>query len=104
MYGCAHDDQVPLDAAGDYTLVISTAANRPANATMGCGAIWLPVGPAPQAVVILRNMLPAPDFANAIQNATQGSELQTMGPYYPVGRYFAHVSEFEGTGCNTPTW
>ena len=104
VYGCAHDDQVPLDAAGEYTVVISTAANRPANATMGCGAVWLPVGPAPQAVVILRNMLPAPDFANAIQNATQGTESQTMGPYYPMGRYFAHVSEFEHTGCNTPTW
>ena len=49
-------------------------------------------------------MLPAPDFANAIQNATQGTESQTMGPYYPMGRYFAHVSEFEHTGCNTPTW
>jgi hypothetical protein len=101
VYGCAHDDEVPLDAHGDYTLVVSTAANRPSNATIGCGVIWLPVGPAPQAVVILRNMLPAPDFANAIQRATQGTEPQTLGPYYPVGRYYGQRSAFEATGCNT---
>jgi hypothetical protein len=100
VYGCAHDDEVPLDAQGGYTLVISTAPNRPKNATTGCGVVWLPVGPAPQAVVILRNMLPAPDFANAIQNATQGTERQTMGPYYPAGRYYPTVSAFEETGCN----
>jgi hypothetical protein len=99
VYGCAHDDEVPLDAQGNYTLVISTAANRPRNATMGCGVVWLPTGPTPQAVVILRNMLPAPDFTNAIQNSKQGTELQTMGPYYPVGRYYT-VSAFEATGCN----
>jgi hypothetical protein len=99
VYGCAHDDEVPLDSQGNYRLVVSTAANRPTNATMGCGVIWLPVGPTPQAVVILRNMLPAPEFANAIQNATQGTELQTLGSYYPVGRYYS-VSAFEQTGCN----
>jgi hypothetical protein len=99
VYGCAHDDQVLLDADADYTLVISSAANRPTNATPACGVVWLPAGPTPQTVVILRNMLPAPDFANAIQNATQGTELQTMGPYYPVGQYYAHVSDFEQTGC-----
>jgi hypothetical protein len=99
VYGCTHDEEVPLDVQGDYTLVISTAANRPSNTTAACGVIWLPAGPTAQTVVILRNMLPAPEFANAIQNATQGTELQTMGPSYPNGRYYT-VSAFEQTGCN----
>jgi hypothetical protein len=94
VYACAHD------ARGDYTLVISTAANRPSNATAACGVVWLPAGPTPQTLLILRNMLPAPEFANAIQNAAQGTELQTMGAFYPVGQYYARVSDFEQTGCN----
>jgi hypothetical protein len=99
VYGCAHDDEVPLGARRTYRVVISTAANRPSNATAACGITWLPSGPTPQTVVILRNMLPAPSFANATQNARQGTEQQTMGPYYPVGRYYPTVSAFEQTGC-----
>src|SRR5205807_112488 len=57
VYGCAHDDQVPLGLHRTYRLVISSAANRPSNATVGCGVTWLPTGPTPQTVVILRNML-----------------------------------------------
>jgi hypothetical protein len=98
VYGCAHDDEVPL-AHHDYRLVISTAANRPKNASARCGVTWLPTGPTPQTVLILRNMLPARDFANAIQNARQGTEQQTMGAFYPVGRYYPTVAAFEKTGC-----
>jgi hypothetical protein len=100
VYGCAHDDEVPLASHRSYRFVISTAANRPRNANAGCGVTWLPTGPTPQAVVILRNMLPAAGFANAIQNATQGTEVQTLGPYYPLARYYPSVSAFEATGCH----
>jgi hypothetical protein len=98
VYGCAHDDEVPLHRR-QYRIVISTAANRPSNATASCGVTWLPAGPTPQTVVILRNMLPDPGFSGAIQNARQGTEQQTMGAYYPVGRYYPTVSAFEQTGC-----
>jgi hypothetical protein len=100
FYDCVRDDQVPLDSSGYYTIVISTAANRPANATAACGIAWLPAGPLPQTVLILRNMLPAPDFANAVQHTTPGTERQTMGDYYPLGRYYATVADFERTGCH----
>jgi hypothetical protein len=63
---------------------------------------WLPAGPTPHSIVILRNMLPAPDFANAIQRAKQGSERQTLGPYYPTGAYYQQVSDFERLGCHPP--
>jgi len=100
FYDCVRDDQVPLDSAGDYTIAISTAANRPANATAACGIAWLPAGPLPQTVLILRNMLPAPDFAGAVQRTTPGTERATMGDYYPIGRYYATVADFERTGCH----
>lgn len=99
-YACVRDDQVRLDRHGYYTLVISTAANRPHNATAACGYTWLPTGPSPQAILILRNMLPSPRFIHAIQSASPGHERQVLGAYYPVGRYFAQVSDFERLGCH----
>lgn len=99
FYGCKQDDQVPLDADGFYTFVVSTAAARPRNATEACGRAWLPAGPVPQSILILRNMLPAPAFAEAIQNAEPGAEAQTMGAYYPRGTYFATTADYEAKGC-----
>lgn len=101
-YDCANDDAVAVDASDRYTIAISNAANRPANATTACGVTWLPAGPLPQATVILRNMLPAPGFAEAIQNARQGSERKTLGSYYPVGTYYSQRSDFERLGCHPP--
>jgi hypothetical protein len=101
-YDCVNDDAVAVDANGYYTVAISTAANRPANATTACGVTWLPAGPTPQSIVILRNMLPAPDFGYAIQHAKQGTERQTLGPYYPAGTYYPQVGDFERLGCHPP--
>jgi hypothetical protein len=100
---CRNDDAIPSDSQGYYSVAISTAANRPSNATDACGVAWLPAGPTPQSVLILRNMLPAANFAQAIQNAKQGTEEQTMGSYYPRGTYFHRVSDFEKLGCHPPT-
>lgn len=98
-YACMRDDQVPVDHSGYYTVVISTAANRPRNAKAACGYTWLPAGPSPQTVLILRNMLPAPGFRHAIQDSSPGNERQVMGPYYPRGRYYSSVAAFEKQGC-----
>lgn len=87
--GCVVDEQVAL-RHGDYTVEVSTAADRPSDAWLRrCGVTWLPWGPLPQGLVLMRNMLPAPDFRQAIQDATPGTEQATMGAYYPVGHYFA---------------
>jgi len=98
-YGCVQDDQVPVDADGDYTIVVSTASARPRNATDQCGVAWVPAGPGPQSLLIMRNMLPDPSFAEAIQNAKPGTEQQTMGVYYPRGKYYASTADFEALGC-----
>jgi hypothetical protein len=107
--GCVKDDDVPLDAGGFYTIVVSTAANRPQTAAPSCGIQWLPKGPLPSAPIILRNMLPDPSFTQAIQQATQGTEQSTLGAYYPQGYYFDHASSFDAFvndngGCTAFTW
>jgi hypothetical protein len=106
---CVKDDDVALDATGSYTVVVSTAANRPAGANGSCGIGWLPKGPLPSAPIILRNMLPDPTFAQAIQQATQGTEEVTLGAYYPRGYYFSHASDFDAWvaangGCAAFKW
>src|SRR5581483_8634061 len=102
-YDCRVDKDMPLDADGMYTVAVSTAADRPANATEACGIAWLPWGPLVQAGVIMRNMLPDPGFPNPVQAATPGTEQQTLGAYYPVGTYYASAQEFEQkVGCHAP--
>lgn len=106
---CIKDDDTPLDHSHSFTLVISTKATRPATAGPGCDIAWLPKGPLPSAPIILRNMLPDPSFAQAIQHATQGTEAATLGPYYPRGFYFRHAADFDAWatangGCHGFTW
>jgi hypothetical protein len=100
-YGCDVDETVPVNSHRYFMIAISTAAARPANATAGCGVAWLPAGPPGQTLVIMRNMLPARGFKQAIQNVTPGSEKAMMGPYYPVGRYYQTTADFEALGCRS---
>src|SRR6185295_6688528 len=39
--GCAYDEQIPVDAQGNYKIVVSIPADRPSNATEKCGVTWL---------------------------------------------------------------
>lgn len=98
-YDCRRDDTVPLDAQGYYTVVVSSAASRPSNAVERCGVTWLPSGPSDRSIVILRNLLPAPTFAEAIHNTEPGDEVATLGEYYPFGRYYPTTADFEALGC-----
>jgi hypothetical protein len=99
-YGCVADEDVAVDAGGRFTVAISTAADRPANATPGCGIAWVPWGPEPKGIALMRNMLPSAGFDHAIQNAQPGTERETLGEYYPVGTYYATPEAFErAVGC-----
>jgi hypothetical protein len=97
-HGCVVDEDTPVDANGRYTVVISQARARPRNATKACGAAWIPWGPDPKGIAIMRNMLPADGFANAVQRATPGTEEAVLGPYYPRGTYYSKAA-FEAIGC-----
>ena len=103
---CLADRQVPLTRARDFTIVVSRAEDRPSNANAGCGVGWLDWGERGDAagrpdygVLILRNMLPAADFAQAIQRVEQpGDEPQVMGPFFPQAEY-GDKAAFESRGC-----
>ncbi len=102
FYRCLVDDQVPLGPHRRFTVLLSTAADRPANARTGCGIAWLPLGPAPDTVLIERNMLADPGFAHAIQRARPGHEREDLGSYYPRTRYLTTAGA-EALGCRKGT-
>lgn len=97
---CVADEKVPLDAEGNYTIVVSTKAERPANATREHGVAWLEWGStAVDGVLLVRNMLPAPGFTQSALDVPAGALASaTMGPYAPAGRYCA-VADFARGGA-----
>jgi hypothetical protein len=101
VIACRSDDQVAVGADGSYTVVVSTAEQRPGNARAECGVTWLPWGPQTQGLLIYRHMLPDPSFAEAIQNVGElGREREVMGDFYPDGRYLESRADFEELGCS----
>lgn len=104
---CVYDSNVVLGEDRTYTIVISKSGNRPANATEECGVTWLDFGEkgdgagnANLSLLILRNMLPNPEFAHAVQNIPRvGDERVTMGDYLPKPEHTSKA-EFEARGCS----
>jgi hypothetical protein len=98
---CVFDEQVPIDSARNYTIILSKEKDRPRNARPECGLAWvrLPdegdgVGDPDFSLLVMRNMLAAPDFAGAVQNALDDKDLPRMGDYLPKGQYvFPNVVE-----------
>ncbi|WP_299690292.1 hypothetical protein [Hydrocarboniphaga sp.] len=106
---CLYDEQLPLDAERGYTIVVSRAGDRPANARRECGVAWLEwtaagdgAGHDDDGMLFLRNMLPSPGFTHAVQSTSRpGDEREVMGEYLPVAAY-SSVAEFERRGCGKP--
>ncbi len=86
---CVADQSVTLDAEGNYVFVVSTRAERPANATAANGVTWIDWGSTKvDMLLLLRNMLARPDFAeSAIRLAPGALATSTMGIYAPRGAY-----------------
>ena len=102
---CLYDEQIPTDADGMYTVVVSLAEDRPSNATIACGVAWMAWGDGdgvdrPQAgSLILRHMLPAASFTHTWAHVAEpGTEQAVLGAYLPQGEYRAR-SAFEQRGC-----
>jgi hypothetical protein len=93
FWDCLYDEEIPRDASGNFVVVISHADQRPANARPECGVAWLNWGPLGSSALILRNMLPAPDFTHAVQNIQDlDAEHEVMGEYYPFGTYSSRAA------------
>ena len=103
---CVSDRELPVDTQRRYTVVISKAADRPSNATERCGVSWVDwgengdgAGDPDYALLIMRNMLPQAEFAQAIQRvARPGMEQSTMGEYFPATSYGSR-EDFQSRGC-----
>ena len=91
FYGCRQDDQIPLDGDGNYTIVVSTAAARPKNATESCGAAWVPAGPLPNAILIVRNMLPDPVVRRSDPEHAARHRAGDDGSVLPAGHVLRHA-------------
>jgi hypothetical protein len=85
---CAADFQAPL-RNGYYTYVISDPSQRPRNATVANGVVWLPWGASDgSATVIYRNMLISKSFHQAAQDVNKGDDpKKVMDRYYPSAVY-----------------
>jgi hypothetical protein len=104
---CVYDEQVPLDRDGSYTIVVSTAAQRPANARAECGVAWLDWGGAGDGIgnpdggfLIYRHMMPSAEFyRHSLFGTTRpGDEAAVLGEYFPQSTYMDRAA-FERRGC-----
>jgi len=91
--GCRTDHDTRLAADGTYTYVVGTEEQR-ATVESVPGVTFLPLSaatPTDKHLLILRNMLAAPDFAEAIQRVPVGSKpahtAEVMGDHYPRTAY-----------------
>lgn len=120
---CLYDEQITrFDKDGFYTMVVSTAADRPKNAIESCGISYLEQSPrgdgyytvdknssdydvakdkghSDLGMLLIRNLLPAEDFKQTLQNvSTNGTEKQILGDFAPDMTYMSKA-EFEAQGC-----
>lgn len=99
---CLFDEDIPIDRDGRFTIVVSRPADRPANARVECSIAWLPWGPQPESLLILRHMLPRADFAQALQRVDKpGREADVVGEYLPLGKHQT-TADVERRGCVAP--
>jgi hypothetical protein len=111
---CLFDEEITVNEDGFYTFVYSRESDRPNNATSECGVGYIPwseegdgLGIAEgresnrdDGYLLVRNMLPAPDFTQTIVNTrVPGDEAEVLGKYLTKGKYFTKA-DFEGLGCN----
>lgn len=99
---CVADYQAVLDGDGYATFVISDPGQRPANADRAHGVNWLPWGGAyPDGRVIYRQMVAAPDFAEAFAPVGPKDDLaKALGEYLPRTAYCTKA-EFEAGGAES---
>ncbi|MFD7436910.1 hypothetical protein [Streptomyces sp. NPDC059861] len=103
---CAADYQTALDEEGRYTVVVSTSQDRPANATTADSVTWMDWGPTNvDSILLFRNMLPAADFPQAVQNVQKGQDpASVMGDYAPTITYCTKAAFEQGgpDACPAP--
>jgi hypothetical protein len=105
---CLADEEVPINARREFTIVVSLPQDRPKNATDKCGVAWMNWGTTgdgytrpDSTLVLLRNLTTTahPAFPDAVQNiASPATVKSTMGAYLPKVTY-TDRAQFQHTGC-----
>lgn len=97
---CAVDHEAPLDGSNYYTIVVSTPAERPTNATTADGVTWVDWGStSTNMLMAVRHMLPDPAFTENVFNVARGHPAsEVMGDYTPVAGT-CDVATFEAGGA-----
>lgn len=109
-WNCVFDEQLPLRGGRkrQFTIVISSRADRPRNATTRCGVWWMQADPDGDGAgrrnigqLLTRNLLPASSFKQsswAVPTPFPEDAARVMGSYYPKGTYTSK-GRFERSGC-----
>lgn len=114
---CVTDDEARkvLRNGRTYTIVVSTRADRPANARHQCDVAWLDWGTQRDVLnrrsgtLVLRNLDSDPGFARSVQkigpadtdvtSVPNPGHRRVMGDYLPTSRYMS-TGQFERRGCS----
>jgi hypothetical protein len=95
---CVLDNDIAVDAEGYYTLVISPADRRPANADAAHGVTWIDSGSYLDGQLVYRFFLRGDDKIQQLRNAiTTGQPSASIAPYVPQMNYCA-TERFERSG------
>jgi hypothetical protein len=105
---CLADEETPINAHREYTVVLSLPQDRPTNATDKCGVAWMNYGTKgdgytrpDSTLMIMRNLATTAHtaFPHSVQDIASPSTIkQTMGAYLPTVTYMT-ASQFEKRGC-----
>jgi hypothetical protein len=105
---CLADQEIPINAHREYTVVISLPQDRPANATTKCGIAWMNWGTKgdgytrpDSTLIIMRNLATTAHtaFPHSVQDITNPNAVkQTMGAYLPTVTYTT-AAKFQKQGC-----
>jgi len=111
---CLFDEAVlpTVDKRGNFTVVVTRAPDRPANATEKCGVAWMewgngdgiPGGSPHYGSIINRHTHVNPNFKNSwFAVKRPDSEREALGDYLPHVVNFRDKARFEALGCPVDT-
>ena len=104
---CLADEEVPINAGRDYTIVVSLPGDRPKNATAKCGVAWMNWGTTgdgatrPRSTMMVMRNLATTDHRRSQRRAERrrsGEDQYVMGAYLPTVTYTT-AARFQRRGC-----
>ncbi|MDR3418316.1 MAG: hypothetical protein P4L83_19245 [Nevskia sp.] len=92
-FACAEDYTASIDSDGYYNVLISIPGKKPAASLLAKGYDWLTYGQTTTDLPIYRQLVPSPDYGQAMANVSddnvtnEGQIANVMGAYMPQATY-----------------